>query len=76
MSQWDSLKRRRADELDRLGVAHTPCVTCGIPTEKTGTQRCDGCWEVEHRLGDYLRRGGEKAARAIRKALREWEEAG
>ncbi len=32
-----------------------PCETCGQPTPMLGTKRCDGCWEVEHRLGDYMK---------------------
>lgn len=38
-----------------------PCETCGTPTHMTGTKRCDDCWEVERRLGEYLRRGGANA---------------
>jgi hypothetical protein len=38
------------------------CGTCGRPTEKTGTRRCDGCWEVEHRVRGYLADGGLAAA--------------
>ena len=38
-----------------------PCMTCGEPTPKTGTERCDWCWEVESRLAGYLTRGGSLA---------------
>jgi hypothetical protein len=27
-----------------------PCGICGKPTTMTGTCRCDGCWELEHRV--------------------------
>jgi len=27
-----------------------PCGICGKPTLMTGTKRCDGCWEIEHRI--------------------------
>jgi len=52
-----------------LGVAFVPCETCGDPTDKTGTKRCDGCWEVEHRLADYVRYGGDVARAHLAKAL-------
>jgi hypothetical protein len=46
-----------------------PCATCGEPTHMTGTERCDRCYEVETRLEEYLRRGGDKAAAVLRSAL-------
>lgn len=45
------------------------CGTCGRPTDKTGTMRCDGCWEVEHRLDAYLRDGGDAAVGQLVDAL-------
>ena len=52
------------------------CAVCGrphpfppsknIPMENV---RCDGCWEVEHRLADYLKDGGEKARRFVVETL-------
>lgn len=42
-------------------LSAVPCETCGEPTTYTGTKRCNGCWEVESRLADYVRRGGVKA---------------
>jgi hypothetical protein len=51
------------------GSPAVPCETCGIPTPMTGTKRCDGCWEVEHRLRDYLRTGGAKARAFVEAAL-------
>jgi hypothetical protein len=56
-------------------VKHLPaeakvmCETCGAPTPMTGTSRCDGCWELEHRLADYLRRGGANARDFVRDVL-------
>lgn len=41
--------------------ATVPCGTCGQPTTFAATKRCNACWEVEARLGDYLRRGGARA---------------
>ena len=32
-----------------------PCETCSEPTTYTGTKRCNGCWEVERRIQDYIR---------------------
>lgn len=29
-----------------------PCQFCGTPTSKLGTQMCDNCWEIEHRVRD------------------------
>jgi hypothetical protein len=46
-----------------------PCKTCGKPTSMLGTKLCDPCWEVEHRLRDYLRGEGGKAF--VRAALME-----
>lgn len=37
------------------------CETCGEPTPMLGTRRCDGCLEVESRLGSYLRTAGGRA---------------
>ena len=48
-------RRQRTEEFERLGVKWVPCETCGGPTHSTATKRCDGCWEVEHRLRDYLK---------------------
>ena len=27
-----------------------PCQFCDEPTDYTGTEQCDNCWEVTHRL--------------------------
>lgn len=32
-----------------------PCEICSKPTTFVGTKRCDNCWEVEHRLTEYLK---------------------
>jgi hypothetical protein len=52
-----------------FGEEEVPCETCGALTTKTGTKRCDGCWEVEHRLFGYLNSGGGKARRFVVSAL-------
>lgn len=31
-----------------------PCKWCGEPTEKTSTQMCDGCWELDHRIAHEM----------------------
>ena len=31
------------------------CKICGEPTAYAGTELCDGCWEVEHRLEYFLK---------------------
>jgi hypothetical protein len=43
------------------------CETCGQPTPMLGTKRCNNCWEVERRLGTYMR--SPKALDFIRKHL-------
>ena len=43
------------------------CATCGAAID--GGTRCAWCWEVEHRLDDYLRRGGHKARAVLAAAL-------
>jgi len=57
-------------KIDPVEEATIPCETCGTPTRMTGTKRCDGCWEVEHRLAAYLRTG-PKARALVRKQLAE-----
>jgi hypothetical protein len=43
-----------------------PCETCGKPTIHLGTKRCNGCWEVESRLGEYLKSpNGREFARKL-----------
>jgi hypothetical protein len=44
-------------EFDRNQIKHVPCKTCSRPTSTIGTRLCDGCWEVEVRLRDYLNKG-------------------
>jgi len=61
----------RAAQLNTLGIRHVPCETCGVPTDKTGTKRCDGCWEVEHRLAAYLRDGDYAAFAFVSRVLQE-----
>lgn len=46
------------------------CEVCGSDRGLSGTKRCDGCWEVEHRLAGYLRTGGEEARLFVIEALR------
>lgn len=47
------------------------CETCGHSTMMDSTKRCDDCWELEHRLADYLRRGGDKARAFVAEKLGE-----
>ena len=47
-------RRQRIAEFECRGMKWVPCETCGDPTHIC-TKRCDGCWEVEHRLRDYLK---------------------
>ena len=43
---------------DRLyGKPTVPCKFCDKPTPMTNTKMCDGCWETEHRIEDFLRTG-------------------
>lgn len=46
------------------------CATCGA-SKHANDRQCDLCWEVEHRLKDYLRRGGVAARAFVRAALAE-----
>jgi hypothetical protein len=60
----------RAAELNTLGIEHVPCGVCGVPTGAArGGERCNNCWEVEHRLKGYLRDGGHAALCFILDAL-------
>lgn len=43
-----------------------PCKTCGEPALG---ERCDACWELEHRLDEYLKRGGIPAWDVVYQAL-------
>lgn len=63
----DDQRRQRVAEFDRLGMKWVPCDVCGDPTLATATKRCDGCWEVEHRLRDFLKsqRGQVVVAEAL-----------
>lgn len=45
------------------------CKTCGEPTTFTGTKQCNGCHEVEMRLGEYLRNGGVNARAFVTREL-------
>jgi hypothetical protein len=54
------------------------CKVCGRPAgahckqlHDRPTLRCDPCWEVESRLADYLKDGGEKARIFVGLALNE-----
>ena len=44
------------------------CGTCGGEA-RSGSKRCDWCWEVESRLAGYLRRGGRTAALEVLRTL-------
>lgn len=37
------------------------CGICGAPTTMTGTKRCNGCWETERHLDEYLRHPAGRA---------------
>lgn len=36
-------------------IDEIPCEICGTPTLMHGTRRCTNCWEVEHRIGKYIK---------------------
>lgn len=59
----------RAAQLDAAKTPWVPCETCGYPTPILGTERCNGCWEVEHRIESYLQTGKVKAVRVLALAL-------
>jgi len=51
----------------------TSCEICGKPTISLGTKRCNNCWEVEHRLKDYLKNPkGQEFARSQMPLLDDW----
>lgn len=56
--------------MNDTGEKTVPCETCGEPTTKTGTKRCDWCWEVESRLDGYLTRGKANARRILLATLK------
>jgi hypothetical protein len=67
---WGRWRDYRAMQFSALSDAQlAACATCGRPTDKTSTKRCDGCWEVEHRLDSYLRDGGLAARSVLVSAL-------
>lgn len=45
------------------------CETCGERRRVANAKLCDGCWEVEHRLADYLRSGLDNARKFVAEAL-------
>jgi hypothetical protein len=52
-----------------------PCRICGKPTRMLGTKLCDGCWEVEHRLEDFLKHpAGRERARQLMPPLDDWKD--
>lgn len=53
---------------------HTvPCEICGKATTSRATKRCNGCWEVESRLADYLKNPkGQAFARSKMPLLDDW----
>ncbi len=48
-----------------------PCKICGEPTPNIGDKLCDGCWEVEHRLNDFIRH--ENGRQLVKKLLDKYE---
>lgn len=57
------VERSRHVDIRHPFVAHPNirCETCGGPNAFQTTKRCNGCWEVEHRLGEYLRSANGQA---------------
>ena len=35
----------------RTEAEKVPCKWCGTPTAMLGTEMCDGCWELDRRIG-------------------------
>jgi hypothetical protein len=67
---WGKWRDYRSTQFGMLSDAELEaCETCGCPTDKTGTRRCDGCWEVEHRIAGYLRDGGLAAHDTLMSAM-------
>lgn len=36
-------------------IQNKPCGTCERPTDSADAEHCNNCWEVERRLGEYLK---------------------
>lgn len=52
-----------------------PCKICGTPTPMLGTKLCDRCWEVEHRLADFLKHPNARAlVRELMPKLDDWRD--
>lgn len=39
---------------DRINLDEEGCVLCGQPTPFVGSTFCHGCWEVDHRIEEFL----------------------
>lgn len=68
------IERLRTEEMGRGALRpHAPdmkpCRTCGTPTDRWNNVICDECWDLERRLGEYLRRGGARACVFVASAL-------
>jgi len=49
------------------------CEICGAATIFQATKRCNGCWEVEAGLSDYLKHSAGRAhARSLTPLLDDW----
>jgi hypothetical protein len=65
-TQYETILRK--SQLQLIDSAQCePCATCGDLTSMRGTRRCNDCYEVEGRLGDYLR--SERGQLFVLKAL-------
>lgn len=49
-SNRDGIKSSITVPLNEIEGLKIPCKMCGISTHRTGTKRCDNCWEVETRI--------------------------
>lgn len=46
------------------------CTICGKPTTMTGTQKCDGCWELNMQLQMLIAKDPQKAKEFLEEALK------
>ena len=47
-----------------------PCMFCSDPTRMIGTAMCDGCYEVDKRIDNFVEAGGVRAFERLAEAVK------